>query len=472
MKIQQQMKLAGETLNGFDCFKIRCFGDKDVEISKGSLVSKALNIINSIKEIDWVDVKETNIEEMNLPRRGMQTALVLEEEEIEIINNLRIKFIEVFKTKRIYKPFVIKLVIKAAILNLDKNVDNQLPWNNKFVKDVAVSGCKIEDLYKNESLTLQEWIHRIIKDNKLEYLEAIDDGKVDDDALTLLMKSWKTNLKLRQHVKEYEEREYAHKIYEKLGWEKDHYDVICSAWTTYVALLVNYAHDNNITYNDYNSKLNMNQVMYYYSGTKDLGYWYKSNGKEAKGTLRKSNNKYPESSYYNKFLDPKNVHSEFAKNIAKEVVGIQDLSALCHCVANFMPCPDECGVGEFSYNQIKGILPEVRDYFPLMIDKIQKCVSDDTGLIYNTSNGESEISKEIIKKWHAWFLENKRKYFLDEFYYVTKEGDQDILVGIPLFKGQSLENPMPNNLCEAKECLDNILYIIQNRALKMAYFLK
>lgn len=314
----------------------------------------------------------------------------------------------------------------------------------------------MENMKLNESLTLQEWFNRIMKDNKLEYLATIDDGKVDDDALTLLIKSWRTSFRPdHQYDKEYEDREYAHKIYEKLGWEENNqFDVICSAWTTYVALLVNYAQDKKIKYSDFN--IDIDKEMYHYSKTKHLGYWYENGGKK-EATFQKHNKYYPESSYYSKFLNNENHHSKFAKMIAKEISGIQKLSALCHCAANFMPCPDD------EYNSVKGSLPDVMDYLPLLITKIQKCVSD---------SGESEISKDIIKKWHEWFLENRRKYFLEEFYYVTKEYDKDILVGIPLFKGQSLENPMPNNLSEAKECLDNILYIIQNRALKMACFLE
>lgn len=245
-----------------------------------------------------------------------------------------------------------------------------------------------------------------------------------------------------------------------LGWDNKNYDVICSAWNTYLALLVTYAQYYNIKCTDCDGKID--KVMYYYSKNKHLGYWYKNNeGKVLQATFFKHNEKYPYSSYYNKFLDDGNIHSIFAKRMAKEITDIMVLSKLCHCVPNFMPCPNIEGE---KYNRIKGQLSDVRDYFPLMIDKIQKCVSQQSKL--------EDVEDSVLQNWHSFFVENRRRYFLEDFYYVTKKGEKYFLVGIPLFKGQSLENPMPNNLEEAKECLENIIKNIQNRALRMAYFLK
>lgn len=55
--------------------------------------------------------------------------------------------------------------------------------------------------------------------------------------------------------------------------------------------------------------------------------------------------------------------------LCKEYTDMKELAELCHTVANFMPCPQ-------GFNSAKGLLSDVRDYFPLMIDKIQECVDE------------------------------------------------------------------------------------------------
>ncbi|MFY9177004.1 MAG: helix-turn-helix transcriptional regulator [Caldicoprobacterales bacterium] len=336
------------------------------------------------------------------------------------------------------------------------------PRYNKLFKVATVLGCNIEDFYGNnlKEETLEGLFNKLTKDKKEEYISRIKDAKEQDEPLTLLMKSWKSSFMRNTDVTEYEKIENNNEIYEMLGWDNKNYDVICSAWNTYLALLVTYAQYYNIKFTDCDEKID--KVMYYYSKNKHLGYWYKNNeGKVLEATFFKHNGKYPYSSYYNKFLDDENIHSIFAKRVAKEITDIMVLSKLCHCVANFMPCPNIEGE---KYNRIKGQLSDVRDYFPLMIDKIQKCVSQQSEL--------EDVEDRVLQNWHSFFVENRRRYFLEDFYYVTKKDEKYILVGIPLFKGQSLENPMPNNLEEAKECLENIIKNIQNRALRMAYFLK
>ncbi|MGO4924656.1 hypothetical protein ACTQ44_06915 [Ligilactobacillus ruminis] len=130
---------------------------------------------------------------------------------------------------------------------------------------------------------------------------------------------------------------------------------------------------------------------------------------------------------------------------------MKELAELCHTVANFMPCPQ-------GFNSAKGLLSDVRDYFPLMIDKIQECV--DEGLNLKYSNTSEEVDNETIKKWHSFFIENQEKYCLSMYYQVN----ENRINGITFFKGQSLSYPCPLEKEEVEECLKNMLDKINERA--------
>lgn len=53
---------------------------------------------------------------------------------------------------------------------------------------------------------------------------------------------------------------------------------------------------------------------------------------------------------------------------------LQTLAKLTHTIGNFTPCFD----GEF--NSVKGVLSYVKDYLPLMVDKIEKCLGKNAGI--------------------------------------------------------------------------------------------
>lgn len=142
--------------------------------------------------------------------------------------------------------------------------------------------------------------------------------------------------------------------------------------------------------------------------------------------------------------------------LCKEYTNMKELAELCHTVANFMPCPQ-------GFNSAKGLLSDVRDYFPLMINKIQKCVDEGLNLKYsNTSedNTPVEVDNETIKKWHSFFIENQEKYCLSMYYQVN----ENRINGITFFKGQSLSYPCPLEKEEVEECLENMLNKINERA--------
>lgn len=137
--------------------------------------------------------------------------------------------------------------------------------------------------------------------------------------------------------------------------------------------------------------------------------------------------------------------------LCKEYTDMKELAELCHTVANFMPCPQ-------GFNSAKGLLSDVRDYFPLMIDKIQECV--DEGLNLKYSNTSEEVDNETIKKWHSFFVENQEKYCLSMYYKIEDKK----IVGNPFFKGQNFSHPYPTNNDELKMCLETIKKNINNRA--------
>lgn len=137
--------------------------------------------------------------------------------------------------------------------------------------------------------------------------------------------------------------------------------------------------------------------------------------------------------------------------LCKEYTDMKELAELCHTVANFMPCPQ-------GFNSAKGLLSDVRDYFPLMIDKIQRCVDKGSNLKY--SNTSEEVDNETIKKWHSFFIENQEKYCLSMYYKIEDKK----IVGNPLFEGQSLSYPCPLEKEEVEECLKNMLDKINERA--------
>lgn len=80
-----------------------------------------------------------------------------------------------------------------------------------------------------------------------------------------------------------------------------------------------------------------------------------------------------------------------------------------------------------------------------------------------------EADENDIVSWHNWFANNREKYFLEDFYVVDKSEPGNVRIkGIPLFKGQDLNNPLPKDKGKIEECLRNLIIITLNRACKMA----
>lgn len=142
------------------------------------------------------------------------------------------------------------------------------------------------------------------------------------------------------------------------------------------------------------------------------------------------------------------------------VAQIRDFAAKCHSLANFTICPD----GYFGSD--KGTFPWTEnlngrrvnwDYLNLMVDGVQ---ADYDRLRLAGKLGTGLGAK--IRRHRDFLLKNR--YSLDDWYRV----DNDRLVGIPVFEGQSHAHPVPTTVDEAVAALTETLRRIDSRAKTIA----
>ena len=116
-----QMRLSRPTVVAIQEYKQIKFADPKAKITNGYLVGMAYKAIqNDLDRINWQainsDIPKFTINYDDNSISDLQTALNLEATVLDGIEKLQIKFRDVFYTKRIFKPFVIKLILFAAIL--------------------------------------------------------------------------------------------------------------------------------------------------------------------------------------------------------------------------------------------------------------------------------------------------------------------------------------------------------------------
>ena len=214
-------------------------------------------------------------------------------------------------------------------------------------------------------------------------------------------------------------------LYEELGWNQSAcYDVINSFW-----IIFSYAM--NVKYQEKYPIAEAGNVKIY----------------------KKHNRDYDYDSFPEKYFKENSTERVQVNKLCIDFQDILELADMCHTVANFMPCPK-------NFNSAKGLLGDVRDYFPLMIDKIQECVDYGKDLKYNCSGISQKVDNKIVNDWHSFFIENQEKYCLSVYYQVN----ENRIKGIKFFEGQSLSHPYPKNEEEVKECLKNMLKTINDRA--------
>ncbi|MDY3257410.1 MAG: hypothetical protein SOX14_03670 [Ruminococcus callidus] len=254
----------------------------------------------------------------------------------------------------------------------------------------------------------------LLADSKLLYKNIIDPNNDSKDSFELLMHSFVYNIQ-KKNI-DYESQSYIKKIYQVLGWNGENFDVINSFWTTF-----SYA-----------------MHSYYPKDYPMCNSFGKRKVKICKYPSNKKIKTFPEK-YINK--NDKDLVSQ-VKEIGKAVNlsgKLTEFASLCHCIANFMPCPAKFNLKK---NENAG------DYLPLMINKIQQDKDYD----------------DVYMNWHRWFVDNREKYCLEPYYYIEKIGTENKIVGIPLFKSQSLSSPFPKTPSDINECLEEILKRIKCRA--------
>lgn len=279
-----------------------------------------------------------------------------------------------------------------------------------------------------------------------------------------------------KYYKDLENRPITKSIFNILGWENEWIDIINSFWGNYTYSLVEYSkRENTPTFKDIAVKMKNIGLAQNIASWKCELFGLDKNG-FFQIVIRNELKTISKNKYATKVLEDDNIQSiiveKYFLSDKKKREKIFLFSSLCHSVANFMPGPNAYEKGKLSYNQLKGTLSDVKDYLPLMINKIQKCIKEEQNLKYG--NGPNDhICLDTLISWKNWFSSNREKFYLEDYFYIIKndEGCEE-LIGIPLFKRQSLEVPVPENETEVNECLNNILRIIQTRAFKMSEQLK
>lgn len=116
-----QMRLSRPTVIAMQEYKRIKFADPEAKVTNGYLIGMAFKSIkDELEQIDWVKVNLSKIpnvtESNNKSLENLQTALNIEATVLNGIEELQRNFISIFDTKKMFKPFVIKLVLFAAIL--------------------------------------------------------------------------------------------------------------------------------------------------------------------------------------------------------------------------------------------------------------------------------------------------------------------------------------------------------------------
>ncbi|MEK4730630.1 hypothetical protein [Paenibacillus sp. FSL L8-0641] len=116
-----QMRLSRPAVVAMQEYKKIKFADPDAKVTNGYLIGMAFKSIkHELTQIDWIktnsitipNVTENNDESLD----SLQTALNIEASILQDIEELQRDFMIVFGTKKMFKPFVIKLILFAAIL--------------------------------------------------------------------------------------------------------------------------------------------------------------------------------------------------------------------------------------------------------------------------------------------------------------------------------------------------------------------
>lgn len=200
--MQLQMKLAGETLNACDLLTEAYAGDRNANLSRGFLVSKALEKFYPIADnVNWIEINNSKIAGLETPRLGLQTALTLTEKDVENLEILQNKFVKIFGTKRVYKPFVIKMLLCASLIELEKKEKKKA--QTMELDRITISSLNVND-YVNMDLKENRMraainliqdsdisgLQEFIPGSKSKWLKVLNEGKLEDLYQIVTPSSW------------------------------------------------------------------------------------------------------------------------------------------------------------------------------------------------------------------------------------------------------------------------------------------
>ena len=288
-------------------------------------------------------------------------------------------------------------------------------------------------------------IQPFLKDKK-EDLFLANEG----NSIKLIMKFFSTKNK---DIEDLEKLIYNQNMYKNLKWDNEkHFDVISSFWTVFSCAVIREVHDNK---EYHRSKRFYNFPDYICHSTP----WIPGgkNGYEKDGEWQDS---FPE-----RYLKRSGTIS-IVNNTIMSYPNLNKLAALTHSVANFMPCPPNPNEYENTYNCMKGLRERIHDFFPLMIDLIEKHCNDKEFryTVYGVT-----VDEKILQAWKDWFISNRERFCLEDYYYVYADAENiKHIKGIPFFKSQNLSNPLPRTKNEIMECLDEMIKRIYIRAFRLS----
>lgn len=271
----------------------------------------------------------------------------------------------------------------------------------------------------------------------------------EDNSIKLIMEFFSSK---NEDIEDLEKPRYNRDMYEKLKWNNEkHFDVINSFWTVFSCAVIREVHDNK-EYSRSKSFFKFPDYICYSTPWIPGG----KNGYKKDGEWQKS---FPER--YLRYSGTRSIVNSTTKSYPK----LNELAALTHSVANFMPCPPN--PKEYNtYNCMKGRYKRVHDFFPLMIDLIEKYCNYKE---FRYMLQDVTIDEKILKDWKDWFILERERCCLEDYYDINIDSKgMKHIKGIPFFETQSLNYPLPLTKNEITECIDEMIRRIKKRAHKLS----
>lgn len=268
------------------------------------------------------------------------------------------------------------------------------------------------------------------------------------NSIKLIMEFFSTDNKA---ITDLEKLKYNQEMYEKLGWQNENYfDVLSSFWTIFSCAVIREVHNN--------KEYSRSKRYYIFPDYIDYSTPWIPGGKNGYEKNGERQDSFPE-----RFLKKLPGTISIVNSTINSYQKLNELATLTHSVANFMPCPPP------PYNAAKGLIERIHDFIPLFIDLIDAHCEQEKSVTFYESQYRVEVKVETLHSWKKWLISNRGKYCLEDYYYIyTDKNSIEHIKGIPFFKSQSLNNPLPRTDSEIEECLDEMIKRIYVRAFRLS----